>query len=51
MAETNENAEIAEAIHELAHRVDTLGNAVVSAADTIAKAIAEATEKRLQGRP
>jgi hypothetical protein len=47
MAETNENAEIAEAIRELAHQVDTLGNAVVSAAHIIAKAIAKATEASL----
>ena len=51
MAEINENAEIAEAIREHAHQVETLGNAVVSAAQIIAKAIAEATEKNLQGLP
>jgi hypothetical protein len=39
MAETQESAEVAAAIRELAKQVDTLGNAVISAAIEIAKAI------------
>ncbi len=39
MPETNENAEIAAAIRELASQVDALGNAVISGAQIIAKAV------------
>ena len=35
----NESTEVAAAIRELAEKVDLLGNAVQSAAETIAKAI------------
>lgn len=39
MAEAQDNAEVAAALRELAKQVDALGNAVITAANAIAKAI------------
>jgi outer membrane murein-binding lipoprotein Lpp len=50
MAETSQDAEIAAAIRELAAQVDTLGNAVQSAAETIAAAIQPPAEGREKGK-
>jgi len=41
MAEAQDDDDVAAAIRELAKQVDALGNAVITAADRIAKAIGE----------
>lgn len=49
MAESQDSAEIAAAIRELAKQVDALGNAAISAAEIIAKAIRPRDQR--PGRP
>ncbi len=51
MAEPQDSAEVAEAIRELAKQVDALGNAVMSAADRIAKAISEGIKVQVGRQP
>jgi hypothetical protein len=51
MAEPQSNAEVAAAIRELAKQVDSLGNAVVAAADRIATAINKGINVNLGKRP
>ncbi len=51
MVEPEESAEVAAAIRELAKRVDALGNAVISAAHTIAKAISEGINVNIGKQP
>lgn len=51
MAEAQDHANVAAAIRELAQQVDTLGNAVITAADRIAKAISEGISVNLGKQP
>jgi hypothetical protein len=49
MPDGTDGSEVAEAIRELARQVDTLGNAVISAARTIAEAIEKRPNERSSG--
>lgn len=51
MAEPEDSAEVAAAIRELAKQVDALGNAVISAAQAIAKAISEGINVNIGKQP
>jgi hypothetical protein len=51
MAEPQECPEVAAAIRELAKQVDALGNAVISAAERIAKAIGEGINVQVGRQP
>jgi hypothetical protein len=51
MAEAQDSAEIAAAIRELAKQVDALGNAAISAAEIIAKAIDQGINVQVAPQP
>lgn len=51
MAESDQSAEVAAAIRELANQVDTLGSALVSAAELIAKAISDGINVQVARQP
>jgi hypothetical protein len=51
MAEAQDDDDVAAAIRELAKQVDALGNAVITAADRIAKAIGEGINVNVGKQP
>jgi len=51
MGQAPDNADVAAAIRELTKQVDTLGNAVITAADRIAKAISEGINVNVGKQP
>lgn len=51
MAEAQDSAEIAAAIREFAKQVDALGNAAISAAEIIAKAIERGINVQVAPQP